>query len=196
MFLHCPGSFKIIPKLKSELEKISTNTNIDIIPKEAWKLIISPVKERVGIGWRGVCESINVAYCGTTLFKSGISRKRMDRLYNALKDPFLKKLATSDILWDKIISIKKIGIEQTYDATVEKAHNFIANDIIVHNSLEQDADVVMLIYREDMDIKSSERKNIADIYIAKHRNGPIGQIELFFDSDRVSFKTLEKHRDE
>ena len=65
-------------------------------------------------------------------------------------------------------------------------------DLRESGSLEQDADVVLLIYREDLDLKDSERKNIADIYIAKHRNGPIGQVELYFDQDCVSFKNLEK----
>jgi len=70
------------------------------------------------------------------------------------------------------------------------------SDLRSSGSLEQDADVVLLIYREDLSIEGSERKNIADIFIAKHRNGPIGQIKLFFDQNRVSFKNLEKHREE
>jgi replicative DNA helicase len=69
-------------------------------------------------------------------------------------------------------------------------------DLRQSGSLEQDADVVLLIYREDLDVKQSERKNIADIIIAKHRNGPIGQIELYFDQNFVSFRSLEKRRGE
>lgn len=65
-------------------------------------------------------------------------------------------------------------------------------DLRESGSLEQDADVVILIYREDVDIKQSERKNIADIFVAKHRNGPTGQIELYFDQDKVSFQALAK----
>jgi len=70
------------------------------------------------------------------------------------------------------------------------------SDLRESGSLEQDADVVLLIYREDMDLKQSERKNIADLMIAKHRNGPIGQIELYFDPDKVSFRSLEKKHQE
>ena len=69
-------------------------------------------------------------------------------------------------------------------------------DLRESGSLEQDADVVLLIYREDLDIKQSERKNIADIFIAKHRNGPIGAVELYFNSDWVSFQNLEKRFEE
>ncbi|MFH1536901.1 MAG: replicative DNA helicase [Patescibacteria group bacterium] len=60
-------------------------------------------------------------------------------------------------------------------------------------SIEQDADVVMFIYREEYYQKDTERKGIADIMIAKHRNGPTGQIELFFDLEKASFRNLEKH---
>lgn len=59
-------------------------------------------------------------------------------------------------------------------------------------SIEQDADVVMFIYREEYYKKDTDRKNIADIFIAKHRNGPTGQIELYFDIEKASFKNLEK----
>ncbi|MFH0818888.1 MAG: replicative DNA helicase [Patescibacteria group bacterium] len=61
-------------------------------------------------------------------------------------------------------------------------------------SIEQDADVVMFVYREDYYKKDSDRKNIADIIIAKHRNGPTGQAELFFDIEKASFKNLDKGR--
>lgn len=58
-------------------------------------------------------------------------------------------------------------------------------------SIEQDADVVMFIYREEYYNRETERKNIADVLIAKHRNGPTGQIELYFDVEKASFKNLE-----
>jgi replicative DNA helicase len=59
-------------------------------------------------------------------------------------------------------------------------------------SIEQDADVVMFIYREEYYKPDTSRKNIADIIIAKHRNGPTGRLELFFDIEKASFKNLEK----
>ena len=67
------------------------------------------------------------------------------------------------------------------------------SDLRGSGSIEQDADVVLFIYREDRVKKNSERPNIADIIIAKHRNGPIGKIELYFNESQVSFKNLEKH---
>ena len=69
-------------------------------------------------------------------------------------------------------------------------------DLRESGSLEQDADVVLFIYREDQYKKDTERKNIAEIHIAKHRNGPTGKIELFFNQNFVSFQNLEKRYEE
>lgn len=66
------------------------------------------------------------------------------------------------------------------------------SDLRETGAIEQDADVVMFIHREDRYRPETERKNIADIIIAKHRNGPVGKVELFFDEKTVSFKNLEK----
>jgi len=65
-------------------------------------------------------------------------------------------------------------------------------DLRETGALEQDADVVLFIHREDRYRPDTSRKNIADIIIAKHRNGPVGRVELYFDDQRVSFRNLEK----
>jgi len=66
------------------------------------------------------------------------------------------------------------------------------SDLRDSGSIEQDADVVLFIYREEVYRKETPRKGIAEILIAKHRNGPIGKVELFFDSSKSSFRNLEK----
>jgi replicative DNA helicase len=65
-------------------------------------------------------------------------------------------------------------------------------DLRESGSLEQDSDVVLFIYREDRYRSDTPRKNIADIIIAKHRNGPVGKVELYFDEQRVAFRNIEK----
>lgn len=66
-------------------------------------------------------------------------------------------------------------------------------------SIEQDSDVVMFIYRKAadrsyrLDDLAPDERSIAEIHIAKHRNGPTGMVKLFFDEERVTFKSLEKH---
>jgi replicative DNA helicase len=91
-----------------------------------------------------------------------------------------------------VVSIKKLKVEEVFDVTVPGLHNFVANDIILENSIEQDADVVMLIHREDRWKKTPENENIATIDIAKHRNGPTGQIKLYFEDRCATFRNLEK----
>lgn len=68
------------------------------------------------------------------------------------------------------------------------------SDLRESGSIEQDADVVAFIYREDYYNPQSERKNITDILIKKHRNGPTGGVELYFDKDKQRFRSLDtKH---
>jgi len=62
------------------------------------------------------------------------------------------------------------------------------SDLRESGAIEQDADVVMFIYREDRYRENSEKKGIAEIIVAKHRNGPVGKQNLFFDERTVCFK--------
>ncbi|MEI9966892.1 MAG: replicative DNA helicase [Candidatus Moraniibacteriota bacterium] len=66
------------------------------------------------------------------------------------------------------------------------------SDLRESGSIEQDADVVMFLYREDRVKPDTPNKNIADIIVAKHRNGPVGKIQLYFEENSTTFKSLEK----
>jgi replicative DNA helicase len=66
------------------------------------------------------------------------------------------------------------------------------SDLRESGSIEQDADVVMFLYREDRVKPDTPNKGIADVIIAKHRNGPVGKISLFFEENSTTFKNLEK----
>ena len=103
----------------------------------------------------------------------------------------LAKLAQSDVYWDKIISIEPDGEAEVYDLTVDEFHNFVAGDIHCSQlELSKTVDIVMFIYRDDLYNQESERKNIADITIAKHGNGPVGEISLYFKPARPAFEIL------
>jgi replicative DNA helicase len=65
-------------------------------------------------------------------------------------------------------------------------------DLRESGSIEQDADVVMFIYREDYYEPDTERKHISDIFISKHRNGPTGKIELFFHPEQLAFRSIDR----
>lgn len=68
-------------------------------------------------------------------------------------------------------------------------------DLRESGSIEQDADIVMFIYREAYYNPETERENITDLFIAKHRNGPTGKVELYFDPERLRFTSLDRKHD-
>ncbi len=70
------------------------------------------------------------------------------------------------------------------------------SDLRESGALEQDADIVMFIYREDMYDETTDRQNIADIIVAKHRNGPTGVVSLYFRKELTQFMELELYREE
>ncbi len=67
-------------------------------------------------------------------------------------------------------------------------------DLRESGSIEQDADVVMFLYREDYYNPDTDRQHITDLFIKKHRNGPIGQVELFFHEDKTQFRQIDQKR--
>ena len=100
------------------------------------------------------------------------------------------------VYWDRVVSIEADGIEEVYDLTVPIHHNFAASDIIVHNSIEQDADVVIFVYREDYYNEETEQQNIADLMVAKHRHGTTGTVSLYFRKELTQFRDLELRRED
>ena len=69
-------------------------------------------------------------------------------------------------------------------------------DLRESGAIEQDADVVMFLYREDFYNPETERQNITDLYIKKHRNGPVGKIELYFDREKQQYRDLDTKHDQ
>ncbi len=91
------------------------------------------------------------------------------------------------VFWDRIAGIVRDGETEVYDLTVEHHHNFVCQQCVVHNSIEQDSDVVMFLYRESVYNEATEFPNQADIIVSKHRNGPTGTISLYFDRTLTKF---------
>ena len=100
------------------------------------------------------------------------------------------------VCWDRVVSIEADGFDDVYDLTVPVYHNFTANSFIVHNSIEQDADVVVFVYREDYYDEETERQNIADLMVAKHRHGTTGTVSLYFRKELTQFRDLELRRED
>jgi replicative DNA helicase len=117
--------------------------------------------------------------------KRCISRDRLGKFAEAFNDDYLRKWVNSDIWWDEVKEISYIGEEMTYDLEVPEYHNFIANNLICHNSgnLEEDADNVLFLYRDSYYEEKPENKT-TEVILAKQRQGDSGnrrKIELFFD---------------
>ena len=71
-------------------------------------------------------------------------------------------------------------------------HNFVANGIVAHNSIEQDADVVLFIYRDEYYNPDSDQRGMAEIIVSKHRNGPTGSTRLAFRDQYTKFANLAR----
>lgn len=97
----------------------------------------------------------------------------------------------------KELNVPVLAVSQL-SRSVEMRHPSIPklSDLRESGSIEQDADVVLMLYREDKDKKNTERKNIVDVLIEKHRNGPVGRVELYFHDETVSFRSIEKYYEE
>jgi replicative DNA helicase len=110
----------------------------------------------------------------------------------ALGHPAPSAPRRGDVCWDHIVAVTPLGAQPVYDATIADMHNFIANGVILHNSIEQDADIVMFIYRDEVYHPDSPQRGIAELHISKHRSGPIGKVELTFLEHYTKFANLAR----
>jgi replicative DNA helicase len=90
------------------------------------------------------------------------------------------------------INVPVIALSQLSRAVEQRGGAPRLSDLRDSGSIEQDADVVMFIHREDKGKEEHERTNIAQIMIEKHRNGPVGKIDLFFNGDKSTFENIDK----
>jgi replicative DNA helicase len=168
------------------------NTNRDIVPREVWQLHALPARRLAGLSDRQMQAALGKSYCGAGLYRQNLSRERASRVAQVVSSANLGLLAESDVYWDEVVAIEPDGEADVYDLTVDELHCFVASDLIVHNSIEQDADIVMFIYRDEVyNPETTDRPNIADIIVAKHRNGPVGQISLYFQAAQTRYRDLE-----
>jgi replicative DNA helicase len=185
--------FKLVTKLGRTIRATGNHKFLTI---NGWKrldeltgadVIALPAVQQHGITARQMQAELGNQYCGTGLYKQNISRERAVKLADVVKSDDLHSLSSSDVYWDAIVSIEPDGETDVYDLTVPSWSNFVANNIIVHNSIEQDADIVAFLYRDAVYNEAAENPNRADIIIAKHRNGPTGTISLHFEKSLTKF---------
>ncbi len=119
-------------KVKEALENKEYQTNRDLIPVEAWEyLALAKGKE----SWASLAKRAGIkGHSNIHVGKRALSRERFLVLATALDNLWLKQLADSEVYWDEIVSIEPMGNKQVYDLTIPETHNFVANDICVHNT--------------------------------------------------------------
>jgi replicative DNA helicase len=175
-----------VQRLRDSLADVRSNTNVDTVPREVWQQVRGLLTEK-GMTQRQFAGALGTSYCGTTMWKHAPSRERLGRVAAVLHDRDLELLATNDVLWDEVVAVDPLGEQEVYDATVLGTHNFVADGVAVHNSIEQDADMVILLHREDAYEKESPRAGEADFIVAKHRNGPTATITVAFQGHYSRF---------
>jgi len=176
------------------IQELVGQSNIPVYSlDDHWRLIVKPIVRVFSSGHKPLFElqtatGRKIKASANHPFRTLEGWIRLDQLKPG--DKIVVQLAESDIYWDEVRSILPLDTAEVFDATVADTHNFVANDFIVHNSLEQDADVVLFIHREELYNPQTEKRNIADIIVAKHRNGPTGQIPLRFFAAQTRFADL------
>jgi replicative DNA helicase len=183
--------------LIESLDGVKANTNNDTIPIAIWKDVRREMV-RTNTTARELQRGLGTAYCGSSLYRCAPSRQRLIRVAAAVGgSPLIEGFPGDDVFWDRVVEIEPLGEQPVYDGTVAETHNFIANGIVAHNSIEQDADIVMFLYRDEYyNRDKTEKPGIAEIIVAKHRNGPTGTIELMFRKELTRFENLERRRPE
>jgi replicative DNA helicase len=163
----------------------------DTVPRDIWTYV-RKVLPHHQLTVHDLEERLQVDDFVDGFYANDLSRDQLTQLAEVVPDPLLRDLACSDVRWDTIVSVTELGDEPVYDATVPGTHNFIAGGIVAHNSIEQDADVVMFIYRDEVYNPDSPDRGTAEILVAKHRNGPTGMVRLAFLDHYTKFANMAK----
>jgi replicative DNA helicase len=186
---------KTDPALKI-LSSLKANPNVDLVPWEVRPKVVAAMAEK-GVNGRELAEALGETYNGGYLLgtperRRRFSRPRLARMASVLESEELANIAQSDLFWDRIVEITPLGEQPTFDVTVEGTHNFIADGVVVHNSIEQDADMVMFLYRDEYYNSESDDKGIAEVIVGKHRNGPTGKVQLAWMEQYTKFASLAR----
>jgi replicative DNA helicase len=160
-----------------ELRLRSRRPGRDTVPLEVCEKVRARLSEKK-LTQRELAIAMSTTQDGSAEWNTPPGRARLHRAAAVLDDRELHELATNDVFWDRIVDIVRIGEQDVYDGTVPGTNNFVAQGISVHNSLEQDADMVILLHRPDAFERDDPRGGEADLILGKHRNGPTKTITV------------------
>ncbi len=197
-FLDVVGTFGVrqtaaARRVSKSLEGKLAVTNVDTLPVE----FFGKVKESMvahGVSHRAMSAARGTSYNGSARFRFAPSRTLMTECADLLDDDSLRSLATSDLFWDKVVEVVPSGEEEVFDLTVPGPASWLADGIVSHNSgaIEQDADMVMFLYRDEYYNPDSDDKGIAEVIVGKHRNGPTGKTQLAWLEQYTKFASLAR----
>jgi replicative DNA helicase len=174
--------------LAAKLAVTHSNPNVDTLPQELYGQLKSPMSAQ-GLTWREIGSMRGTIY-SSNRFRYSPSRATFNSYVDLLDSDALRIWSNSDLFWDRVVAVGLEGEEEVFDMTVPGPASWLADGIVSHNSgaIEQDSDLILLIYREEVYDKNTTRKGIADIIIAKQRNGPTGDFQLTFLGEYTKFE--------
>ncbi|MEY3714065.1 MAG: hypothetical protein RL321_1685 [Pseudomonadota bacterium] len=176
--------------LRRSLASKVANTNVDTLPVEVMSEVRREMREQ-GVTTRRMSAMRGTAYGGSSHYDFAPSRRTLGQYAELLDSDKLREHVSSDLFWDRLISIDAPSAieEEVFDLTVPGPACWLADGIVTHNSgaIEQDADMILLIYREEVYDKNTTKKGIAEIDLAKHRNGETGTFLLTFQGQYSRF---------
>jgi len=181
-----PGSDDHLAHAVDVISTSRRNPFRDTIPHSAWQPLVMPAMSRLALTHLDVQAGLGTRYREKDFFAHGLSREQAQSVAIAVRSEELLRLSESDVFWDAVSAITPDGIEEVFDITVGGVHNLIVEDIVVHNSIEQDADVVLFLYRPGMHKEDIDR-SVTELLVEKNRNGPTTKIDLHFQANQMVF---------
>jgi replicative DNA helicase len=177
--------------LQQALADLVANPNRHTLPQTVFETVkaemkIQEISQREMAGLRGT------AYGGASHFSFAPSRQVVAQYAEILNSTTLMEVASSDLFWDEVRAIEPVGEADVYDLTVPGTASWLADGIVSHNSgaIEQDADLIMMLYRDEYYNPDTPDRGIAEVILTKHRNGPTGTVKLLFESQFTQFRNL------
>ncbi len=177
-----------VAELSRRLVSVRANTNVDTLPVEVLASVHAEMRVQ-GISRRIASRALGRACPDLANSAFAPSRAYAGAYADLLGERKLSEWVSSDLFWDRVVTCEADGEEDVYDLTVPGPASWLADGIVSHNSgaLEQDADMILLIYREEVYDKNTTKKGIAEIDLVKHRNGEIGTFLLTFQGQYTRF---------